>query len=916
MSIMPINRKIQVSLLLLFLCTRLAAQYVPHEEWKRVETEHFILIFPEKITEKALELAPRVEAVYRLEQQDFSGGMESKWPLILTTSGMISNGYVSLAPAKSVWFGMPASEGLSCLEWYDLLNLHETRHMVQMDSLNRNFIRFLYILGGELGQAGGIYLSVPRWFLEGDAVHAETVYSESGRGRDPLFYSQMKVMTLEGGRSYQQYVNGSYREYYPNMYVYGYFLSSWIRQEYGDGSWDRILNSAASLPLPALGIYLGAKKVTGKSWGRLFQEMQESLILRWEEEAAGMDLSEDTPLLDILPDVYTRYEVLAEDGEGVVARKRSIVEPASLVRLQNGGEQRIARVPSGGDITAAGGKTVWTWTRPSLLYEDRSWSDLVLMEEGRKSYISKGERYYDPALSSGGDRLAVMEWSESLEGSLKILDPRTGETIDSWKISEPGFPSSPAWSVDENTVFFVLQNREGRSIYAMDLSDGEIRIVRGAGRENIKGLQVWGKYLIYAANPEGFENIIAFDPVSGQELRITSRAYAAEHPRVIGDTLYYSDTRNSHGSIPVSVGLDPSEWIPLDASKTVVPPFPSHGIWSVHDLPAVENSEEPEVESYSPAAGALNIHSWGIAPNLETMTGLRLQVQSTNIMNTLNMAAGGEYDFNERTWGAFLDLDWKKFYPWISIRNSADYRNIGGVEMMDLSNRIVLSFPLNLSRDLWQNSLVPSAGTGLRSFIPVKGETPEFYIPLNAQITASSLLPGSARAIVPRWGIYQRAGGSVYPAEPDELYRFYSHTKIYTPGFFRNTGITLGLALEEQSGRYSLSFPFARGYSSSVDYRTLMASADYDFPMAYPDYGAGSFLYIKRIRGNLFYDYLIQGDLPRDGEQYQSAGAALILDMTAANMEYAEFNLAFRFCWLVEKKRLAFQLVFMNAPLW
>ncbi|MDC7240399.1 MAG: hypothetical protein PQJ50_08560 [Spirochaetales bacterium] len=926
---MPLKRFFQVSLLLLVLQSPLWAQYAPGVDWKKIETEHFQLIFPAEITERALELAPRVEAVYRLEQQDFTGGHEKKWPLILTTSGMISNGYVSLAPRKSVWYGTPASEGLSSLDWYDLLNLHETRHMVQMDSLNRNFIRFLYFLGGELGQAGGIYLSVPRWFLEGDAVHAETVYSESGRGRDPLFYTQMKVLTLEGGRSYQNFVNGSYRDHYPNYYSYGYFMTSYIRKIYGDDAWNRILDSATTLPLPALGLYLGAQEVTGKSWTRLFQDMLDDLKTSWEEEMEGMDLREDEVLLDILPDEYTRYEVLYADEESLIARKSSVAEPASLIRIENGREEKIRRVPAGEGITSSGSSFIWTWNRPSLLYEDRSWSDLILYESGGnngtdgssggKRYITGKERLYDPAFSPDGKRVAVMHWSEEMTGELRILDPRNGEVLNSYDIKEKGFPSSPAWSDDGKRVYLIFQTESGRSLKSIDLSSGIHTTVKEAVQENIKDLQVWNSWLIYGSNAGGYENIMAWDSTEGREYRITSRALAAENPLVAGDVLYYSDTRNSLGNIPVRVPLDPDYWIPVDPDRGLPgAPFSTEADWSIHNLPDWESAgmENLEVDDYSVGTSGLNLHSWGISPNLETLTGLRLQLQSANVMNTLNLALGAEFDINERTWGGFLDLDWTRFYPVISLRNSADYRVVGGTEMMDLSNRVMLSFPMNLSRDLWHFYLTPAVSTGLRSFLPLNGEDSEYYVPVEGQLIAAALLPGSSRSIVPAWGFIERAGASVYPEDPSELYRIYTRTSVYTPGPFRNTGLTWGLALEEQSGRYSLSFPFARGYSSSVDYRTLKASADYDFPIAYPDFAAGSFFYLKRIRGNLFYDYLVQGDLPVSGERYQSVGAALVLDMTAANMEYGEFDLAFRFCWLVEEERPVFQLLFMNAALW
>ena len=181
---MPLKRLIQVPVLFLLIILPVSAQYVPGVNWKKIENKHILLIFPEELTETALELADTIDRVYEMESLDYNSGRNTRWPLILTNTDMISNGYVYMPPRKSEWSGTPASEGLSTLDWYELLGLHETRHMVQMDALNRRFIRFLYYIGGEMAQTGGIHLSIPRWFLEGDAVLAETAYSNSGRGRE------------------------------------------------------------------------------------------------------------------------------------------------------------------------------------------------------------------------------------------------------------------------------------------------------------------------------------------------------------------------------------------------------------------------------------------------------------------------------------------------------------------------------------------------------------------------------------------------------------------------------------------------------------------------------------------------------------------------------------------------------------
>ncbi|MDC7231985.1 MAG: hypothetical protein PQJ58_02040 [Spirochaetales bacterium] len=906
-----------MTLILLLVPVCLSAQYVPGVKWKKIEKEHIILIFPEELSETATALARRIDEVYKRESLDFNSGRQTRWPLILTTSGMVSNGYVAVPPRRSVWYGTPAAEGLTAMDWYDLLGLHETRHMVQTDSMNMRFIRFLFYIGGEMAQTGGVHLSLPRWFLEGDAVYAETAYSESGRGRDPRFYNQIKVLSLDGEYSYQQFVNRSYKNYYPDRYSFGYLMTAYITEQYGEESWTRIMKTSAALPAPALGLYLGAKKVTGKSWTRLFLDMMEDLKQQWEGELELLELREDQNVLNTLPDVYSGYEVLYREGGDILARRYSLDKPSALIRIREGEEEEIRRLQPFAGASSNGRQVVWTWNRPSLLYEALNWSDLILydLETGKKKYLTEKSRLLSPAFSPGGDKIAAVHWSREQEGSFCILNPRDGAILREYPIPFQGFPSSPAWSEDEKTLYFLHQNEKGRGILSLDLEKGNFTVLRDYSFETLKDLCVWKEYLIYASNRNGLENIRALNRDSGQEYRLTARPFGVSNPYIrAGDsTLFYSDVKNPKGNVPVSLSLNPDVWILLeeDASRGEHP-YLQEGEWTIHSLEKGESGSE-EIEDYSLFASGFNIHSWGISPNLDTLTGLRVNVQGASVMGTFSWAAGGEYEINEKTWGAFLDMEWSRFRPVVSFKNAADYRVLSDTELFDVYSRVVLSLPMNMSRDRWTVFFNPAVSSGVRAYLPLDHSETQYYYPFSSGLIFYAVLPGSSRGIQPEWGVYEQAGSSIDPAGPSERYRHYSQSFFYTPGFFRNTGFRFGLAGEQQSGDYSLSVPFARGYESSVDFRTLKISGDYDFPIAYPDGGGGSFFYIRRVRGNFFYDHLLQGDLPRDYSLFRSAGTELTFDMTLANQEQQEFNLGFRFLWLLDEKRPAFQLVFMNA---
>ena len=70
---------------------------------------------------------------------------------------------------------------------------------------------------------------VPLWFLEGDAVFAESALTESGRGRSPSFQKELKAISVEKDKiyKYDKIVNGSFRDYIPDHYQSGYQMVTW-----------------------------------------------------------------------------------------------------------------------------------------------------------------------------------------------------------------------------------------------------------------------------------------------------------------------------------------------------------------------------------------------------------------------------------------------------------------------------------------------------------------------------------------------------------------------------------------------------------------------------------------------------------------------------------------------------------------
>ena len=254
------------------LLTNLPAQHVPGTKWKQRETKNFLIIYPESLSDDAAALSMVLDEVFMEVSADLPPKhRKKKWPLVLTDLGLVSNGYVSLLPRRSVWYATPGEDFTAVSDWWMLLAHHEGRHLAHFDAADQGFTHFLRVLFGDLGWGTGLVFGSPPWLLEGDSVYLETELSKEGRGRDPLFTQEMAIIAAEDPDiKYHEINNFSYKKHHPSVYHLGYSLISWIRQQYGDEAMREIYTRTARIGLPVIGIDVGILKATGKASPRRF----------------------------------------------------------------------------------------------------------------------------------------------------------------------------------------------------------------------------------------------------------------------------------------------------------------------------------------------------------------------------------------------------------------------------------------------------------------------------------------------------------------------------------------------------------------------------------------------------------------------------------------------------------------------
>ena len=326
-----------------------AQQNPPGLDWRQIQTDRFKVIFPAAITAEAQRVANLLEHIYGPVSKTLKGP-QKPLEMVLVNQSTQANGFVAMAPRRSVWFSTPPQDvGQLSGEWYQLLALHEMRHVVQNDRMRRGFVRLAWLLSGEQGESAASHLLVPLWFWEGDGVGVETALSQTGRGRMPQFDLDIRALLLAGRRySYYKAYHRSYRDWYPSHYPLGYFMTTYVKRRYGAEMWDQVLGRTTRWGFYPFAFSRALKKYTGASAAQTYERTMDELAGLWQAQQKDLPT---TPLRVLAGQsqsgVWTNYNYPQPLADGsVLASKSGLADPATLVRLHpDGREERVRFFP-------------------------------------------------------------------------------------------------------------------------------------------------------------------------------------------------------------------------------------------------------------------------------------------------------------------------------------------------------------------------------------------------------------------------------------------------------------------------------------------------------------------------------------------------------------------------------------------
>ena len=634
-------------MMMLLPCSAGAQFYVTGDDpgslkWRSMDTDSYRIIYPDGTDSLARVYASELEK-YKLPVSRTTGFMtghgDGKLMPVVMHAYNTSNGSVAWAPKRMDLFTIPSAYNPEPIPWPTMLALHESRHVTQMQFGMTNTMRPFNYVFGEMFNILASLVYQGMYFIEGDAVVAETALTKSGRGRTADFLNYYMVAFDQGDyRNFPRWLFGSQRHYSPNHYALGYMTLGGIRYlyDYPDIMHDAYEKSSRNIfylpPVKKL-----AKKAGGKKkFGQVFEAVRDTMKGIWTSEIEVRAPFISGEPVTATPRLYTDYKDNISVGSDIFSIKSGFLTTPVLVRIDSTGkEHKVTRFASQTSILSPSdnqGILYWSETVPDERWSMKADSRIRYIDpyhsSRKKNLTGRKDMLFNPASSSNGFRISAVQYHPEGGSSLLLKDIYTGGTSDTFAAPNSVQLLETAW-IDND-------------VYVTGLSEGGYGIYRHSGSEwdtilepqpvMIKDFKSYGEELIFACDRTGVHELYHLNPLTGDLRQKTSTRYGAS------DFTYSSDGRWLYYSSQTLKGM---QMFRTSADSLINRPadFSDFHKYVIADRLAQQEKEAaqkagfketvPEVDynlsqphKYSKLGHAFNLHSW--AP---------VYVSVNNIMN-------------------------------------------------------------------------------------------------------------------------------------------------------------------------------------------------------------------------------------------------------------------------------------------
>lgn len=870
--------------------------------WRQIDRPGYRLIFPENYARDARRVATVIDTAGRALQFGFALPPQ-KLPFVLHTQNLRSNGLVVWAPKRAELVATPPTATYA-VPWLKQLTLHEYRHVVQMSNLDRGFVKFVGYLAGQQA-VGAAAVLLPVWFLEGDAVMAETELSAYGRGLQPEFTLEYRAYLADGEPGQfpvDKWFCGSFRDYIPDRYQLGYQLTAMSYTLYGPRFWDTVTDYAARHPYFILPTPIAFRRFYKTSSARLFWKTFDNLKSYWDALPQPDNSARFVPTPP--PSSYTLYSYPVPVNDTLtVALKYDFDRPHRLVRIdpRTGAETLLAYT---GEVSSRpayrNGELFWTEYAPSTFWEQKDASVVCRMplavapgekQAGRSAirrYRRPGNLFYVTPAAGGC-------WAVRYDDSGKYAVCRFDDGFRETKrhpLPDSLTVHGLAWDGTTGTLALIALSEDGMALTGVDTATGKTYAITRPSFVTINHLSAGDGKLFFNSIGSGRDETHLYDLRERKEYRATVSRFGSVMPAPAPDgNEVVQATYRKEGYFVSRQRIDPNSLVPVSYSRLPVNLLnPPRMKWNVLNADTLrlygtgDDTTKYRVKRYRRGTHLFDFHSWaplGYDPfdvaderNLRVNAGATLITQ--NALSTLFGYFGYDYaDGESRLRGALLydgfalKLEVKAEYGGgkrlIYVPAGTDTRGLAlpsgaGKEYFALTGSAYL--PFDFSSGYMLRSLTPSVSvTRYNSLLyrPADGAFDKGYEKTEATLSYTQYVRRAYRDLAPRWGFGARVSwaGAPFDGKFGNVYSLSGN--VYAPGILPHHSLLLRGAVQYQDRsvynfRSNVLFPIGCRYDFAPE-RLWAVTGSYRFPLVCPDGGISGLIYFRRISLGLLGGY-------------------------------------------------------------
>lgn len=835
--------------------------FPPSTKWYQINTDTLRVIFEGPVDSQAQKISAIIHKSFSYNPTSLGNGVR-KINTVIHKNSTLANGYVALGPFRSEYYLIPQSDlfEFGSTPWPQTLAVHEYRHAHQYSNFNKGVSKVASYLLGQEGQALFNSISIPDWFFEGDAVHAETIQTAQGRGRAPAFFNGFKSLWVDG-RTYNwmKLRNGSLKDFVPNHYPLGYLLVNYGYKTYGNDFWKKVTEESLGL-VGTLRLFGGNIK---KFSGLTFKSFREQALESYKHEVSVRrdgKQSRQTVTDYLFPQQIT--------ADSLMYVKRSYRQLPAFYLNTRGKEQRLKlrNITTEDWFSYRNGIIAYTGFSTHPRWELVNYSNLILLDitSGKEKIISQKSRYFTPDISPDGATILAVSYTDSLESELHLLDT-DGKILQ--RFQPPGRGDlfvHPRFIDNRSFVVAIRANNSDMSFVKNTVTGSGWQVVVPPGPSMLGYPFVSGDKLYFTSSQSGNDDLFQVDLNSTKGVQTILQLHSSQtgnyFPSVYGDSITWSRfTSNGLRIRQQSLALEKTKIDQKDFLQRNLP-FPVALDSAAYNVLNNASGAFP-VTPYRKASGLFNFHSW--RPNF-TDPEISFSVYSDNYLNTFTNELYYLYNINETSHGVGFNSFYGGWFPVLNAGLSYTFdRSIKtpslNYKLNELEARFGYSIPLNFTR----NNLYSFLNFGSNFVFNQLKPTEAFrnilrqrdITYLHHTVRWSQQLPTARQHIFPKFAyainLQQRH------LVQGKGYQFLGGTTLFLPSI-ANHSIALAANWQETDTAnitFSNRFANSRGYNDFYFSRMWRLSGNYHMPLLYPDAGIPGLVYVLRIRSNVFYDF-------------------------------------------------------------